>query len=447
MSRHGLLTRLVLLGCSAFLLVVTSSCTKAQLKPESSKSELELTRTEEKGVGQPITQEEIGAVVTSFAGQLLGFAGQLTDELKRGATSPQNRAAVVRLQLDYLNAIVNIAIGPEPELNLVDMIVLVTLMRITLEDYWIPEVFRGRGEMLLEAVREIETDIWTAAPLVLKEKQQETLRDLILDWREENPDQYLISRIRFTDLARAKRTAAKKEQTYSGFLAELKMASKAIDEFTLVAQQLLVAMRVLPTVAALEAELSVYDIMSQTQVRQLLQDTGSLATVSERLVKQMEELPGWISAERQQLLQDLASEEKRLRGLLTEVRQTMAEGGELISLANTTVNSVDSLTGRLESGPFAENLASFDIREYRQTAAAASEAMIQLNSLLESAGRLLDTPEGKQPLSYMVQMVDSFDKQIRGWITQVFVLGAVLILVFFLVMFAYRYASKRFLEG
>ena len=157
----------------------------------------------------------------------------------------------------------------------------------------------------------------------------------------------------------------------------------------------------------------------------------------------MEELPEWVSAERQQLLQDLASEEKRLRGLLTDVRQTMAEGSELISLANTTVNSVDSLTGRLESGPFAENLASFDIREYRQTAAAASEAIIQLNLLLESAGRLADSPEGKQSLSFVIQLVDSVDKKMEGWITQVFVLASALILLFFVCLLGYRYLSKK----
>ena len=171
MSREGVFTRLVFLWCSAFLLVVTSSCTKAQLQPESSKAEIRLTRTEEQRAGQPITEEEIGAVVASFAGELVAYVGQVSDELKKGAATSQKRSAVLRLQLDYLAAIVDIAIGPEPELNLVDMIVLVTLMRITLEDYWVPEVFGVRGEKLLETVRRIETDVWAAAPMVLKEEQ------------------------------------------------------------------------------------------------------------------------------------------------------------------------------------------------------------------------------------------------------------------------------------
>jgi len=443
MKQDGVFTRLVFLWCAAFLLVATSSCTKAQLQPNSSKAEIKLTRTEQERAGQPITEEEIGAVVASFAGELVAYVGQVADELKKGAATSQKRSAVLRLQLDYLAAIVDIAIGPEPELNLVDMIVLVTLMRITLEDYWVPEVFGVRGEKLLETVRRIETDVWAAAPMILKEEQQEELRDLIDEWRENNPDQYYISSIRLTDLARAEMRSSKKGKKYSGFLAEVKVASNAIDEFTLVAQQLLVYLGVLPVMAVMETELAFYEIMSVPEMQKLLDDADRLTQVSEGLAKQMEELPGWVSAERQQLLQDLASEEKRLRGLLTDVRQTMAEGSELISLANTTVNSVDSLTGRLESGPFAENLASFDIREYRQTAAAASEAIIQLNLLLESAGRLVDTPEGKQPLSYIVQMVDSVDKEIEGWITQAFVLAAALILIFFICLLGYRYLSNK----
>ena len=229
MSRDGVFTRLLFLWCAAFLLVVTSSCTKAQLQPESSTAEITLTRTEEQQAG-PITEEEIGAVVASFAGDLVASIGQVSDELKRDATTSRKRSAILKLQLEYLTSIVDISVGPEPELNLVDMIVLVTLMRITLEEYWIPEVFGGRGEKLLETVRRIENDIWDTAPMVLEEEQREELRDLILEWRESNPDQYLIAGIRLTDLARAERRSAKKGKKYSGFLAEVKVATNAIDK-------------------------------------------------------------------------------------------------------------------------------------------------------------------------------------------------------------------------
>ena len=240
--------------------------------------------------------------------------------------------------------------------------------------------------------------------------------------------------------------SSKKGKKYSGFLAEVKVASNAIDEFTLVAQQLLVYLGVLPMMAVMETELAFYEIISLPEMKQLLDNTDGLTEVSERLAKQVEELPGWVSAERQQLLQDLASEEKRLRGLLTDVRQTIVEGSELISLANTTVSSVDSLTGRLESGPFAEKLASFDIREYQKTAAEAAETLIQLNLLLDSIGALLDTPEGEQPLRFAGEMVDRVDEEMEGWITQAFVLAAALILIFFLCLFGYRYLSKRLFE-
>ena len=443
MKQDGVFTRLVFLWCSAFLLVLSSSCTKEQLQPESSGAEIRFARMEEKQAGQPITEEEIGAVVASFAGELVDLGGQATDELKKGATTTKERGAVMMLQLDYLNAIVDIAIGPEPELNLVDMIVLVTLSRITLEDYWVPEVFGDSGEKLLETIRRIETDIWAAAPMVLEEEQQEELRDLIQEWRQNNPDQYRISNIRFTDLAKGQKRAAKKGQKHRGVLAEVKVASTAIDEFTLVAQQLLVIVKVLPTLAVMEAELSFYEIISLPEMETLLKDADRLTQVSERLADQVEKMPEWVSAERQQLLQDLASEEKRLRGLLTDVRQTMAEGGELISLANTTVNSVDSLTDRLESGPFAENLATFDIREYRHTAAEASKTLRELNLLLESVGPLMDTLEAKQSLPFVIQVVDSLDKQMEGWITRAFVLAAALILIFFLSLLGYRYLSKK----
>jgi hypothetical protein len=139
-------------------------------------------------------------------------------------------------------------------------------------------------------------------------------------------------------------------------------------------------------------------------------------------------------------LQDLGSEEKRLRGLITEVRQTMSEGSELISLANTTVNSMDALAVRIESGPFAPVLEGFDIKEYRATTEEATEALRQLNSIVQT---MIDLPEGQQPLPFIIKMVDRVDGEVEGWITRAFVLAAALILVFFLTLLAYRYAAQR----
>jgi hypothetical protein len=423
--------RLISILLTVALLAINGGCATAPSRSDAPAKEIKLAGVKEKEAGEPVTEQEVESAVARFSAEYVDRVGQATDELKLEAASPRVRAEIVALQLDYLQAVVNITIGPEPEINLVDMLVFMTLGRIGLEEYFVPQVFGRAGEGLLETVRELEKDIWASAYLVLSEEQQDELLGLILEWRERNPNQHYTSNIRLTDVARVRGRYAT-----GGGLLGVKDASRAIDEFTLVAQQLVFYLQILPVLTRMHAELLTYQIVDMPEVEQLLANTDRLTATAERYAVMMEQL----SQEGKTLLQDLGSEEKRLRGLLAEVRQTVAEGSELISLANTTVNSMDSLAGRLESGPFAPVLEGFDIREYRATAVEATEALRELNSIV---GTLIDLPEGQQPLPFIIKMVDRVDVEIEGWMTRAFVLAAALILIFFLALFVYRYATQR----
>ncbi|MGD8370647.1 MAG: hypothetical protein PVF76_01445 [Syntrophobacterales bacterium] len=423
--------RLISILLTVALMAINGGCATAPSRSDAPAKEITLTRLEEKEAGEPITEQEVESAVARFAAEYLDRVGQAMDELKLETTSPRIRAELVALQLDYLQAVVNITIGPEPEINLVDMLVFMTLGRIALEEYFVPQVFGSAGEDLLKTVRELENDIWVSASLVLSKEQQDQLLGLIQEWRERNPNQHYTSNIRLTDVA-----SARGRYATGGGLLGVKEASRAIDEFTLVAQQLVFYLQVLPVLTRMQAELLTYQIVDMPEVEQLLANTDRLTATAERYAVMMEEL----SAEGKNLLQDLGSEEKRLRGLITEVRQTMSEGSELISLANTTVNSMDSLAGRIESGPFAPVLEGFDIKEYRATTEEATEALRQLNSIVQT---MIDLPEGQQPLPFIIKMVDRVDGEVEGWITRAFVLAAALILVFFLTLLAYRYAAQR----
>jgi hypothetical protein len=413
------------------LMALNGGCAKAPRRSDASAKEIKFARVEEKKAGEAVTEGEVQSVVVRFAGKVFDKVGQATDELKLETTSPKIRAEVVALQLDYLQAITNIIIGPEPEINLVDMLVFMTLGRFALEEYFVPQVFGVAGEGVLETFIELEKEIWTSASLVLSEEQQDELLDLIQEWRERNPTQHYTSNIRLTDVARVHGSYAT-----GGGLFGVAGASRAIDDFTLVAQQLLFYFQVLPALTRMQAELLAHQMLDLPEIDQLLANTDRLTATAERYAVMMEQL----SQEGKTLLQDLGSEEKRLEGLLVEVRQTVAEGSELIALANTTVNSMDSLAGRIESGPFAPVLEGFDIREYRATAVEATEALRELNSIVQT---MIDLPEAQQPLPFIIRMVDRVDGEVEGWITRAFVLTAALILIFFLALLAYRYAAQR----
>ena len=89
-------------------------------------------------------------------------------------------------------AVVDIAIGPNAVENLLDMLVLTSLTRHSVETYWAPEFLGNElGAGLVDASRVLEQDIWRGADIVLTPDQQADLRALIDDWIEQNPDQFL----------------------------------------------------------------------------------------------------------------------------------------------------------------------------------------------------------------------------------------------------------------
>lgn len=61
------------------------------------------------------------------------------------------------------------------------MMVLVTLTRITWEEYWQPKVYGDSAQMLIKTLRQLEENIWTLAARVLTPEQSKQLRALIYD--------------------------------------------------------------------------------------------------------------------------------------------------------------------------------------------------------------------------------------------------------------------------
>ena len=70
----------------------------------------------------------------------------------------------------------------------------------------------------------------------------------------------------------------------------------------------------------------------------------------------------------------------------------------------------------------------------------ATEALRELNSIV---GTLIDLPEGQRTLPFIVKIVDKVDGEVEGWISRAFVLATALILIFFLALFVYRFATQR----
>ncbi len=87
----------------------------------------------------------------------------------------------------------------------------------------------------------------------------------------------------------------------------------------------------------------------------------------------------------------------------------------------------------------------FDITDYQATLVEASKVIQQTDALVKTINNFLLSPEWEQGLPRFIEALDSAGKEGGEWATHAFLLGTGLILIFFLTLFGYRFASQRIL--
>ena len=146
-------------------------------------------------------------------------------------------------------------------------------------------------------------------------------------------------------------------------------------------------------------------------------------------------------------MRDLESQEKTIRNVLGDIRQTMSEGNDLMSLVNETTKSVDTVSARIDSMLRTPSTGRpFDIMDYYNTVMLASDTVKQTNSLLASVDELLASPNWEKRMPVVLKLADGIESEGEELVTHAFLLGLALVLTFFLGMFVLiGYASRRFI--
>jgi hypothetical protein len=152
-----------------------------------------------------------------------------------------------------------------------------------------------------------------------------------------------------------------------------------------------------------------------------------------------------IAEERTNAIRQLAVEEKRLGGLLTELRSTLAE-------ANTLTNSVGTLAERFDLGAStdsAEPAEPFDIEDYRRSIVDAGMVVQQLNDLVQSTNELLNSPGADRLMPAMIDAINEAGQTSEDLVDHSFLRAALLILFalvgYVLARLCYRWFAKRIL--
>ena len=378
------------------------------------------------------------------------------DKLRRG-TNELGRAEVLQWKIAFGTEICSIASGPNDIANLLDMTVFVTLTRMGLEDHWQPKVFGESGMPMLESCRTAETEIWRLAETMLAPEQRKELHQAIEVWHEQNPlleDLPAARAVGFTSKMAANQAGQRPPGSVFNLLnvdplSGLDPAVREIAQTRLFAERALYVTQKMPLLLRWQTELLTVNAVEMPAVQQLVTNSTQLAASVDRFARVAEQLPNQVSAEREELVKALESQEKTLTPLVSEVRQTFTAGSQMSTSLNATLTTFDSLMKRFGVGetnnarPPHTNSEPFRVRDYAATAVQLQATARQLTELLVTLDRTIGSTNLAQlstQVGPVVQHAQTGGKQIVDY---AFWKGILFAAIALMVALIYRFLGAR----
>ncbi len=408
----------------------------------------------------------------SFTDRFAAIVGDGFLDYEATSPSSENRRAVLLYTAYPMASTYIVADEFDPDVALLDMVVMITLGRMVFEEVGLKE-FGSEVEPVLKAYRTAEEDIWDIARQVLKPDEQEELYALIRKWRQDHSRALLFSHIRFSEFAAERRKSKLgREEKVSGLFKSVEKATQEAEEVRLLAERGMFLGTRLPQMTGLFADVWVSRLASNPDVKQMLTDVHTFSVVSNCLANSTDQLSNQITAERKatvdqvmkrvsierelaidQLMdresqerkrtsEEFLAEEKRIKGVLTELRQTLVVSNDLMTSTNT-------LAARLKLGEGEALSEPFDIKDYQATLVEASKVIGQAAVLVKTMDQFLLSPGLEKGLPRIIDAMEQAEVKGEEWIDHAFVLGIVLILFLLMgavaAMLIYRIAEQRLL--
>jgi hypothetical protein len=425
-------------------------------------------------------------VLFSYADKYMSAIAQVTTIARsKNTTSPELRLRMHTLKLLVTTSVQELAVSPNPESTLLDMMVFATLHRISAEGDRNRKLYGHASASIISAMRFMENEIWDIASDYLSEQDIAEVRMLIGAWLLENPDLKVVSFIRFSDFASMRSKSPLIEKTRSkGFLVDTSDALKAVDEALLLSERVLHYSQRLPIIIEFQIEKVFYQLALEPEIRQGLAQSRSMTQSLERFTNSIEKLPGQVVTERQASIEQFASviaterseairelsralaverqasiedigqtvaaeraalfseldaREKMLTGIVSEARKGIGDADKLVIDLEKTSKAItevllnaDKVMARFDSGPEVGESDSepFDINSYVIATRELTIAIREVNTLMLSAERL----SGGENLIGGV-----FDRAL--WTGTILIL--ILCVAIFFTMLVYRAAARH----
>ena len=320
------------------------------------------------------------SAVMSMSDDWNSALGAMAFEMQRACGSDMQCMWVTQAFLrNGMGASLDVAVGPNPSVAIMDMLVLCSLETWALEHHWagfgIPLEAGLAGAKQLAKARD---SLWEQAADHLKAPELARLRALIDAWIARHPDQGIVSFVRLSDFAsdRNQLTLAERADA-GGLLQELTEVSVAVDDARLLGERALWYSSRYPYVLGQQAEMTALRL---TQ------------SISGQVAAQREAILGGVAKEREAIISSLSDQERTLTPVLAEARGTIAEARALSTELQKVIAAIDGLVARFDNTHSdGKSLSIADLESLvREAGTSATEArkLIEASSGLVQSDRL-----------------------------------------------------------
>jgi len=366
-------------------------------------------------------------------------------ELKYGKDSPKMRAWAQTTKIGQALAALDIATGPNGEVNLLDMVVMVTLKRQSIEEHEIPVALDGKGgEYLLPAYQRSYDEIWSLADRLLDEAQLKELRDLIEQWRRDNPNQYYVGFVRLEDFGayRQWQNAPQKAKPGSIFsllyidpLAGLDPVAIELRAFQGMTARMIFIFQRLPIILQWQGRREIDVALSNSHVSEVVASTSKFADATDRFATAITKYPQQFTQETQALV-------KSLHDALTAERTAAIEQADKVitaqrdgateqinkTIATAIEHATKSISGQREA-------LIHDLNDQQTQLGQNIDKLHGLVGQIGKAGESINNVTG--------QTVSGAEQSTRRLMDHAFLLTVLIIVVIPIIMLVYRLASRR----
>ena len=320
------------------------------------------------------------SAVMSMSDDWNSALGAMAYEMQRACGSDMECMWVTQAFLrNGMGASLDVAVGPNPSVAIMDMLVLCSLETWALEHHWagfgIPLEAGLAGAKQLAKARD---SLWEQAADHLKASELARLRTLIDAWIARHPDQGIVSFVRLSDFAsdRNQLTLAERAEA-GGLLEELTDVSVAVDDARLLGERALWYSSRYPYVLGQQAEMTALRLTQN---------------ISNQVAVQREAILGGVAKEREAIISSMTDQERTLTPVLAEARGTIAEARALSTELQKVIAAIDGLVARFDNTRSdGKSLSIADLESLvREAGTSAAEArkLIEASSGLVQSDRL-----------------------------------------------------------